>query len=605
MSAVRFAGRTTMIPLPDLLYPRPSAAVDERLLEELLELSFLGGDPGADITAAMNGVNLPPSPWKREFFAEGLFLEELVERYFRISLEGRVYPLHERFLASVLCHPPMDPEVVRYRQAILAELDGGASGAAGDVRRRAEALYRRLFDLLSLFKNPGSGRAGGMTAALSSDQASFRLEILRQVQGAIDAMVDDFAGCESGLARLHEVGLEIRDSPEYRTLAALLDHEDHLGELTLRVRLGADGRIRRLSVEELAENTVNVFHRSPLRRWADRVKLRFRGFDLDRREVVNRLIVAVYGEIAPTLRTILQLIGHLEVYLGALAFAESARRQGLEVTLAEIAGDGTDGLRIERLFNPLLLEPESEAVDPPVPCDLAPRSPTPTVIVTGPNSGGKTRLLQAVGIAQVLGQAGLFVAARRARLALVPGLFVSLIEQASAHQTEGRLGAELMRIRRLFEECRPGSMILLDELCSGTNPSEAVEIVSLVLDLLRGVSSTALITTHFLDYTRSLQAAEAGANGGDAGGELPGSELEFLRVVSTEDHVPTYQFTDGVAETSLASNTARRMGVTFDSLADLLVQRFGIERPRRHGIERPRRHGPGYDEAGGVGVERD
>ena len=136
-----------------------------------------------------------------------------------------------------------------------------------------------------------------------------------------------------------------------------------------------------------------------------------------------------------------------------------------------------------------------------------------------------------------------------------------------------------MRIRRLFEECRPGSMILLDELCSGTNPSEAVEIVSLVLDLLRGVSSTAFITTHFLDYTRSLQAAEARADGERPGG----SELEFLRVVSTEDHVPTYQFTEGVAETSLASNTARRMGVTFDSLADLLVQRFGIERPKRHG----------------------
>lgn len=554
------------VPLPDLLYPRPTARVDERLLEELLELSFLGREAGADLSEVLETVELPDSPWRSEFFAEGLFLDELLDRCFTVSLHGRRFPLHRRFLRTVLGRPPVDPQVVRHRQAILAELEED-----GEVRRRAEDLYVALFDLLSLFKAPGGGNLGGV----DPDHASFRLEILRQVERVVTLLAEGFAGCRSGLVRLSEVAVDVRESREYRLLDALLEHEEHLAELAVQVRVGADGRIRSLAVQGVVENEENHFHRGPLRRWLDRLKLRWGGFDLDRREVVNRLIVAVYQEIAPALRSLLQLIGHLEVYLGALAFADAARSHGLEVCRAEILpapsdpeGGPDDRLELDALFNPLLLR-EGHVI--PIPCRIAPRHRSPSLVVTGPNSGGKTRMLQAVGVAQLLGQAGLYVPARRARLPLARGLFVSLIEHATADETEGRLGAELRRIRRLFEEIRPGSLILLDELCSGTNPSEAVEIVALVLDLLQGLRPTAFVTTHFLDYARGLAA------------DPPYPELEVLRVVTSPDHVPTYQFAPGVAATSLAADTARRMGVTFEDLADLLAARFQVEGPRRGG----------------------
>jgi DNA mismatch repair protein MutS2 len=536
-----------VIPLPDLLNPRPTAPVDERLLEELLEMSYLGSDPGYRIDRALEDVPLPPSPWNAEFFADGLFLDELIEGCFAITLEGKRFPVHRRFLRRVLSRPPVDLETLRLRQGVLEELETDAA-----TRAAVTALYRRLFDLLSAFKAPG------LVARL--DQTGFRLDILRQAKAAIDAMVDDFGNRRSALARLHEVGLEIQAGHDYEVLAALLDHEGRLADLKLEVRLGADGKIRRLGIAELVENTGNRFHRPPGRRWRDRMRLAWRGYGLDSRELVNRLIVAVYEQVAPALRTLLQVLGQLEVYLGSLAFAELARERGLEVCLATPSAGGR--LALERLFNPLLLRGGGR----PVPCDLAPARPEATVLITGANSGGKTRMLQAVGLAQVLGQSGLHVAARRAEMPIFQGLFVSLIEEASADQTEGRLGAELLRIRRLFEEARPGSLILLDELCSGTNPSEAVEIVAIVLDLLRRLRPIALVTTHFLDYTRRLQA------------EPPGPELEFLHAVSGPDHRPTYQFAPGVAETSLAADTARRLGVTFEGLAALLAGRLGASR---------------------------
>jgi DNA mismatch repair protein MutS2 len=193
-----------------------------------------------------------------------------------------------------------------------------------------------------------------------------------------------------------------------------------------------------------------------------------------------------------------------------------------------------------------------------VPCDLATDRPDTTLLVTGPNSGGKTRLLQAVGLTQVLAQSGLFVPARGARLALVPGLVVSLLQEAKADQSEGRLGTELLRIRELFEKLPPLAMVILDELCSGTNPSEGEEIFELVLSLLSELRPQAFVTTHFLTFAERLEQ----------GGRV--TSLRTLQVELAPDQRPTYQFVPGVAKTSLAQRAAERLGVTRGELRRLV-----------------------------------
>ena len=533
-----------MIPLPDLLHNQPRAAPDDELLEEILETAFLGGDPGIRLDDVLSTVPPSTSPWNGGYFADELFLDELLAGCFPIRLAGKDYPIHRQFLRRILSQPPVDEATVRFRQEIIRELIGDEA-----LRERTEGFFRQLFQLLSAFKAPGS--AGGV------DYTSFRLEILLHAKRVIDAMVADFAAARSGLRRLHEAGLEIQASAEYRLLASLLDYEGRLADLTVQIRVAADGRIRNLHVEKVEENSANPFHRAPLSRWLARLRLRWRGFPLDRREMVNRVIVQVYLAIAPALRTLLQVIGHLEVYLASLGFAILAASRGLKVSLAEIATDGR--LHLTDLFNPLLLRHGGT----PVPCTIETGEASTIVVVTGANSGGKTRMLQAVGLAQVLGQSGLFVAAASARIPLLDGLVATLIERASADQTEGRLGAELLRIRQLFTDLRPRSLILLDELCSGTNPSEAVEIFSMVLDLLRDLEPIAFITTHFLDYAHGLAGSAAGRDGA----------LDFLRVQVDAAGRPTYQFTAGVAATSLAVHTAERLGVTYGELARLVRER--------------------------------
>jgi DNA mismatch repair protein MutS2 len=196
------------------------------------------------------------------------------------------------------------------------------------------------------------------------------------------------------------------------------------------------------------------------------------------------------------------------------------------------------------------------------------------VIVTGPNSGGKTRLLQAVGLCQLLAQNGFPVPAARATLAFRRGLFVSIVDEVAVDQREGRLGSELLRIRRLFESLSLGAMVILDELCSGTNPSEAEEIFRLVLELLAEIEPQVFISTHFLHFAERLRDEAS----------VPG--LAFLQVELDAEQHPTYRFVPGVASTSLARMTAERLGVTRESLRSL-VEAARHERTSRAGSPLP------------------
>jgi DNA mismatch repair protein MutS2 len=543
-----------MIPVPDLLHSEPQLALDGKALGELLEVGFLGGAHGPTLEKALAPPHLAPSSWKREFFVEELFLDDLIEECMTVTVNGKKMPVNRVFLREVLAQPPGDVETIHFRQGILRELETDP-----EISAITHELYGQLFHLLSLFKAPHKGA--------KLDLTMFRIEILEHARNTVDYMADQFSTAKSALGRISESAQAIQASDEYAYLNALLDFDNHLSRLSFQLRVGADGKIRNLELKKVEENVKNPFYRGPWKRLWDRFELSRRGYEFSNRELVNRVVQEVFQEISDWLKPILQLLGHLAFYLSALSFRERCLSQGLDVAMATFPEGGP--MQIDQLFNPLLLRQGS-----PVPCSIGGTSPDSIIVITGPNSGGKTRLLQAVGVAQLLGQAGLYVPAARAQLAVVDGLFASSTEQTSVDQREGRLGTELVRIRTLFESIGSRSMVLMDELCSGTNPSEAVEIFLIVLELLSNLNPVAIITTHFLDFGRKLEQ------------DPPVPSLEFLQV-EMEGERSTYQFAPGVAPTSLATSTARRLGVTLDKLSALVERHGGTPEPDQALIREP------------------
>jgi len=532
------------MPIPDLLSQEPRVRLDASALKQTLTFAFASGVPSTAFAQALEAATLPDSTWEPRSFAKELFLPELIAGCFKVVIGGQRYAIDQANLGRILTRPPSDPTVVEFRRGVLGEL-----ARSEPLRRDFERGYASLHQFRSLLETPPLARR--------LDGNRRRLEILASVKSAIDSMADSFGNAGEGLARLRDFGSEVRAGEGYRRLRDLLDYHDNLSTIDVRIRIGFDGRVRGLEMLAIRENESNWFYSSPLGRFLSKLAALFRGYRFSEQEMLARLVDGVFEGVEDEIVKLFQLIGDMEFYLAALAFRDLAAASGLSVCLPELASTAdarASGRMLRDLFNPLLLAQGVRVV----PCDLSTPRHDMTVIVTGPNSGGKTRLLQSIAIAQMLGQCGFFAPAREARMAVAPGLFVSLIEEATADQTEGRLGMELKRIRSLFEKLRVGSMVILDELCSGTNPSEGEEIFELVITLLSELDPQAFITTHFLQL-----AARIARN-------PPVERLAFFQVELDEHQIPTYRFLAGVAETSLAHRTAARLGVTREELLALV-----------------------------------
>ncbi|HEY3499093.1 MAG TPA: DNA mismatch repair protein [Polyangiaceae bacterium] len=533
-----------MIPAPDLLHPEPRLWVDAAELRQVLTFAFASGCGSDAFERALERTAGARSHFVPDCFAKDLFVEDFVARCLSPRSGKKRSKARRSALVSLLTHPPAEHATVAFRHAVLAELDQNPELHDG-LERAAEAISE-LFTLME-----------GAIRGKESANVYRRFEILRSVKQAFDLVASAAPHAQSGLGRLSEFGRALQASDAYRHLTELLEHEAHLATVEVRLRLAQDGRIRGFEILKASENSENRHHRGPIRRFFMRFRLLLLGYRLREAELLSRLLHSVFESLEEPLVMLFQIRRDAEFYLAALALKALARKKGLEVCLPKLRDPAPDQplpeSRFAALYNPLLL--------------LEDRAPRPTdltiggsaqLVVTGPNSGGKTRLLQAIGLAQLLAQAGFFVPAASAELVLRDGLFVSVVEEATADAREGRLGTELLRIRRLFERLAWGSLVIVDELCSGTNPSEAEEIFDLVLSQLAELEPQTVVTTHFLHFAARLER------------ERPLPRLEFLQVELDANQTPTFGFVPGVATTSLARRTAERLGVTREALRSLV-----------------------------------
>jgi DNA mismatch repair protein MutS2 len=531
---------------PDLLEPVPRLRLDARLFWETLTFAFATGSSPEAFERVLKSYSPGASNFDPELFARDLFVKDLVARCLCASPEKRDrYPLLQRPLFALLSHPSTDAATLSFRHQVLSTLVEHPEQA-----RALEQAWAELRYLFELFQ--GGERARHGAAVLR------RLDILRAFRSTLDKLRLAFEGASGPLARVRTFAQAVQRSDAWSHLDSLLDYENNLATVDVRVRLGHDGEIRNFSIQRVEENEKNPWYVSPLRRFVSRLSLLFRGLHLRSSELLGRLVESVFDELQEIWLSLYQLMLDFEVYIAGLRFRALAKSKGLEVALPELLGNDQDASprsRFERLFNPFLLL-ETGA---PVPCDIE-HGEHAITIITGPNSGGKTRLLQAVGLTQLLAQAGLFVPAQSARLSIRSGMFVSLVQHAEADQSEGRLGTELLRIRRLFESLPLGGLAILDELCSGTNPTEGEEIFELLIELLGELRPAAFISTHFLGLAARLER------------DRP-VDLTFLEVELGPSGKATYRFTPGVAKTSLARGVAERLGVTRESLRALLDSR--------------------------------
>ena len=438
--------------------------------------------------------------------------------------------------------PGSDPGVIRHQQALTTEMAealasglspplGGLHDIRANVRRAqvgatltpeelAEAVevlgavanldkwLGRIgdqFPRLGALKQ-GVGEFSGVANAIGScldargtllDTASRRLSAIRREVGQVEERIRETLG---RMLRSNEIKRILR-YPNFTMVGhhyVLPIAKEHRGEI--------QGSVHRTSA---SNETVFVEPQAIAEQSAQLSFLRARELKEIRR--ILRWLSAQLGQVADS------LLGSLET-LADLDLVHARGRYSLDyrMTPPDFNDDGRLSLRgarhpiLEYLFREEAKAPPTPAVDGESAPRAAPRSVVPIdvrlglefqiLVITGPNTGGKTVALKTVGLLAAMAQSGLHIPAHQGSvLPVLDDVLADIGDEQSLEQSLSTFSSHVRRVSQILDRAGPKSLVLMDEMGAGTDPAEGAALGRAILDELDSIGCAAIVTTHIGD----------------------------------------------------------------------------------------------------------
>jgi DNA mismatch repair protein MutS2 len=253
-------------------------------------------------------------------------------------------------------------------------------------------------------------------------------------------------------------------------------------------------------------------------------------------------------EIERILRELSQLVGSYsqelarnQDLLGLLDFIFARARLAYKMNAFRPITNRRGIMQIYRGKHPLLGE---EAV----PVDVELGQDFDVLVITGPNTGGKTVTLKTIGLLVLMTMSGLYVPAReKSRIPIFDSVYVDIGDEQSIEQSLSTFSSHMKNIIRILREANRRSLVLLDELGAGTDPVEGAALGHVILEQLRQKGSKVVVTTHqseLKNYAYNTQRVENAC-------------VEFDPISLK----PTYKLTTGMPGQSNAFEIAIRLGM--------------------------------------------
>ena len=430
---------------------------------------------------------------------------------------------------EALSYPYALPEAGALKAAWeRAKAGGRLSGPellrAAQVLEEAMALKEELLPL----QNALSQVAAGI-----GDHGAFLLRVRK-------ALDEEGAVRDEASPRLKQIRQELHPLRQeiLNRLYALMDrHKEAIQDrfVTLRrerycipVRAGMAHKIPGLLLDE-SESGATLFI-EPL----SVVKLnnRLYALRLQEEEEVNRILRELSQRLAedPGVPGTLEALALLD-----LVQAQAALSRDLGLSRPRFG----EGYALEEAFHPL--------IENPVKNSFALDETHRLLLISGPNMGGKTALLKTLGLAVLMAQSGLFVAAKRATLAWPDRVYADIGDEQSLQESLSTFAGHLKRLKEMLEGATERSLVLIDELGSGTDPEEGAALSQAILEALLARGVKGMVTTHLSPLKAFAQGREGVMNASMR------FDLATLR--------PTYELVLGVPGRSYALAIARRLAL--------------------------------------------
>ena len=260
-------------------------------------------------------------------------------------------------------------------------------------------------------------------------------------------------------------------------------------------------------------------------------------------------IIQILEELSDTLRPHAAeiannawIIGHLDLIKAKYRFMRDCKAVVPEVS-------SNRSIQLLQLRHPL--------IENAVANDLHFTEDLTEIVITGPNTGGKTIMLKTLGLAQIMAQSGLpILADPGSRVGIFSQVFADIGDEQSIEQSLSTFSSHMTNIVSILHQVDTASLILLDELGAGTDPQEGAGLAIAILEDLRLRGIKTMATTHY---------PELKAYGIETAG-VQNASMEF----DTASLRPTYRFMQGVPGRSNAFEIARRLGLSETIIQDAM-----------------------------------
>lgn len=277
----------------------------------------------------------------------------------------------------------------------------------------------------------------------------------------------------------------------------------------------------------------------------------------DEQQEVNRILDDLsekVAEHADVLRRMVKAVAEVDLALAKARYARAidANRpvfhdpapDGHRVRSADI-GHPSHIVSLKEARHPLL-NPETVV---PLSVDIG--ADFRVLLITGPNTGGKTVVLKTIGLLTIMAQSGMFIpAAAHSELSVFPEVFVDIGDEQSIEQSLSTFSSHITNIVAMLRRVRANSLVLLDELGAGTDPQEGSALARALITRLLQSRAMVVATTHYSEVKAYAYATPGVEN----------ASVEF----DVETLSPTYRLTVGIPGKSNALAIARRLGVPGD-----------------------------------------